>query len=145
MVAPPRPGDESFDLYCRERDAILGTLKRKARLLEEGINGIDGLSVDIPQGAMYAFVRLTLGVEKGGESRSREEQLEQLSKREFAYCLALLEQTGICVVPGTGFGQTPGTLHFRTTFLPPEEEMESLVKKLKEFHEQYMSVEQPVH
>ena len=29
------------------------------------------------------------------------------------YAFHLLEATGICVVPGSGFGQRPGTFHFR--------------------------------
>jgi alanine transaminase len=29
------------------------------------------------------------------------------------YAFQLLENTGICVVPGSGFGQFPGTYHFR--------------------------------
>lgn len=29
------------------------------------------------------------------------------------FCLCLLEETGICVVPGSGFGQQEGTYHFR--------------------------------
>lgn len=29
------------------------------------------------------------------------------------FCLKLLEETGICVVPGSGFGQREGTFHFR--------------------------------
>jgi alanine transaminase len=29
------------------------------------------------------------------------------------YAFHLLEATGICVVPGSGFGQIPGTFHFR--------------------------------
>jgi len=29
------------------------------------------------------------------------------------YSLHLLEETGICVVPGSGIGQIPGTYHFR--------------------------------
>ena len=37
--------------------------------------------------------------------------------------MALLEETGICCVPGSGFLQKPGTYHFRTTFLPPEEKL----------------------
>ena len=32
------------------------------------------------------------------------------------YCFDLLESTGICVVPGSGFGQKPGTFHFRYPF-----------------------------
>jgi aspartate/methionine/tyrosine aminotransferase len=53
--------------------------------------------------------------------------------------MALLEETGICVVPGSGFGQLTGTLHFRTTFLPPKNEIEDLVKKMKEFHRKYVA------
>jgi len=30
------------------------------------------------------------------------------------YCYQLLEETGICVVPGSGFGQKEGTYHFRS-------------------------------
>ena len=29
------------------------------------------------------------------------------------YCFQLLENTGMCVVPGSGFGQREGTYHFR--------------------------------
>ncbi|HXX64840.1 MAG TPA: aminotransferase class I/II-fold pyridoxal phosphate-dependent enzyme, partial [Bacteroidota bacterium] len=137
MVAPPVPGDQSYPLYEQERAAVLGDLKAKAEILGRGINSIRGMSVDIPRGAMYAFVRFELpGLEEksplaGGERRKLEEE------RDEEYCLALLEQTGICVVPGSGFGQIPGTMHFRTTFLPPRDEIEQLVTKLKEFHERY--------
>ena len=66
------------------------------------------------------------------------ERLLYEAERDSDYCLALLEETGICVVPGSGFGQQPGTFHFRTTFLPPKEEIEDLVVKLKAFHESYV-------
>ncbi len=29
------------------------------------------------------------------------------------YAFQLLESTGICIIPGSGFGQKPGTYHFR--------------------------------
>lgn len=32
------------------------------------------------------------------------------------YCMKLLEETGLCVVPGSGFGQKEGTYHFRYSF-----------------------------
>jgi aspartate/methionine/tyrosine aminotransferase len=53
---------------------------------------------------------------------------------DFEYCLALLEETGICVVDGTGFGQLPGTAHFRTTILPPLDEIETVVRRIADFH-----------
>jgi len=71
------------------------------------------------------------------------------------YALALLEQTGICVVcanslfyfgselmvsqvPGSGFGQVDGTWHFRTTFLPPEDQIEAVIARMRKFHEGFM-------
>lgn len=51
------------------------------------------------------------------------------------YCFRLLDATGICVVPGSGFGQKEGTLHFRTTFLAPGTEW---VGKITDFHRRFM-------
>jgi alanine transaminase len=68
---------------------------------------------------------------------SETERLAFEEERDTAYCMNLLETTGICVVPGSGFGQLPHTLHFRTTFLPVQEEIEVLVGQLKKFHESY--------
>jgi aspartate/methionine/tyrosine aminotransferase len=69
---------------------------------------------------------------------SAERRRDYEGERDSAYCLALLEETGICVVPGSGFGQEPGTLHFRTTFLPSQDEIESVIDRLKSFHERYV-------
>jgi aspartate/methionine/tyrosine aminotransferase len=70
---------------------------------------------------MYCFPNLTLP-----EGRSDAE-----------YCMSLLEETGICVVPGSGFGQLPGSFHFRTTILPPTHRMREVVEKLAAFHVAY--------
>jgi alanine transaminase len=138
MVAPPGPGDESFALYERERMGVLSELKLKAEILGKGINAIEGMSVDIPRGAMYAFVCFELPEREDPESMTPAQRAFHDEQRDTDYCLALLEETGICVVPGSGFGQIPGTLHFRTTFLPPRDEIEQLVEKLKKFHQRYV-------
>jgi aspartate/methionine/tyrosine aminotransferase len=140
MVAPPKPGDESYETYFSERDGVLNALKRKAEILGEGINKITGMTLDIPEGAMYGFVKFELPPNPGVDvsKMTAAERLEYEARRDSDYCLALLEKTGICVVPGSGFGQMPGTLHFRTTFLPPENEIRELVVSLKEFHESYV-------
>lgn len=57
---------------------------------------------------------------------------------DWLYCLELLESTGIVVVPGSGFGQADGTFHFRTTFLPPEQDIAGVVERLKVFHEAFL-------
>jgi aspartate/methionine/tyrosine aminotransferase len=121
MVHPPRPGDPSYDLYSREKTAILEEMKSRASLLVEGLNQIDGISCNTIAGAMYAFPRITLPAGKSDED----------------YCMALLEETGICVVPGSGFGQAEGTAHFRTTILPPTEKIRQVVEKLGVFHRAY--------
>lgn len=54
------------------------------------------------------------------------------------YCLQLLEETGILTVPGSGFGQKEGTFHLRTTILPPEEQMPTLVERFQSFHSKFM-------
>jgi aspartate/methionine/tyrosine aminotransferase len=138
MVTPPRQGDDSFPVYEREREAVLADLKTKAEILGKGINAIEGMSVDIPRGAMYAFVKFELPEKDDAESLTAEQRSAREEQRDAEYCLALLEETGICVVPGSGFGQLPGTLHFRTTFLPPRDEIEQLVVKLKTFHQRYV-------
>ncbi|HTX17966.1 MAG TPA: aminotransferase class I/II-fold pyridoxal phosphate-dependent enzyme [Bacteroidota bacterium] len=139
MVAPPRPGEESYGLYVSERQAVFDALKAKARLLGEGINKIEGMSVVEPEGAMYAFVKFDLPSDPNIDTEALSEEACRMyeARRDTEYCLALLEETGICVVPGSGFGQVAGTLHFRTTFLPPMDEIEELVRKLKLFHERY--------
>jgi len=140
MVAPPAAGDESYDLYVKERDGILSNLKEKAEILGKGLNEIEGMSCEIPQGAMYAFVKFELPHSKGIDigNLSEAERFVYDSKRDAEYCMSLLEETGICVVPGSGFGQLPKTMHFRTTFLPPKEDINTLVEKMKNFHLSYV-------
>jgi aspartate/methionine/tyrosine aminotransferase len=124
MVHSPKPGDPSYELYNREKTAILEEMKKRAVLLAEGLNKIEGISCNAIAGAMYAFPCITLPKGKSDED----------------YCMALLEETGICVVPGSGFGQAEGTAHFRTTILPPTEKIRQVVEKLSEFHEAYALV-----
>jgi len=140
MVAPPQPGEASHATYAAERDGVLAQLKAKAELLARGINAIEGMTLSMPQGAMYGFVRFELPPEADVDvaAMTPEERRDYEARRDSEYCLALLEETGICVVPGSGFGQRPGTFHFRTTFLPPMDQIEAMVAKLKTFHESYV-------
>ena len=52
---------------------------------------------------------------------------------------ALLETTGIVVVPGSGFRQKEDTWHFRTTFLPPESDMDDVIAQMATFHADFMA------
>lgn len=121
MVRPPKAGEPSFELYRQERDGILNEMKKRAVLLAEGLNKVPGVQCNVVAGAMYAFPRIEIP-----EGRTDAE-----------YSMALLEATGICVVPGTGFGQVPGTAHFRTTILPPTHKMQEVVDRFAAFHVSY--------
>lgn len=121
LVNPPLPGSLSYEIYHRERASILDGLKRKAKIMADGLNRIEGITCSQVAGAMYAFPQVVLP-----PGRTDEE-----------YCMALLEQTGICVVPGSGFGQRPGTAHFRTTILPPLEKIQDVVERFAEFHKAF--------
>ncbi|KAK6018445.1 hypothetical protein OSTOST_15971 [Ostertagia ostertagi] len=57
---------------------------------------------------------------------------------DFFYAMQLLDSTGVCIVPGSGFGQKKGTYHFRTTILPPTELMKEMVDRFKSFHTKFM-------
>ena len=54
------------------------------------------------------------------------------------YCMKMLDATGVVTVPGSGFGQVPGTHHFRTTFLPSEQDIETVITNITTFHNNLM-------
>ena len=82
---------------------------------------------------MYAFPRLHL------PPKALEAAKAAGKTPDTFYCLALLEETGIVTVPGSGFGQEEGTFHMRTTILPPEEKIAEFIAKFKNFHEKFMA------
>jgi len=131
MVDPPKEGEPSYKLYHEECSAIYSDLKRKSKIVVDALNDIEGMSCQVAEGAMYAFPKIDLGpgAIKAAEAAGQAPDL--------FYCLALLEETGICCVPGSGFAQVPGTYHFRTTFLPPADKLEDAMKRFKKFHEDF--------
>lgn len=131
MVNPPKKGDASYDQFSLEYSKIYSTLKHRATTLYKAFNSVEGVSCQPPQGAMYLFPQITLS-EKAVQA-AKEAGFDQPD--EF-YCMKMLEETGICVIPGSGFGQVEGTWHFRTTFLAPSEEYAVLWKA---FHQKFVS------
>lgn len=114
MVCPPSPEDESYVLFEAENQAIYDGLKERSEKLVAGLNEIDGIECVPAEGAMYAFPRVNVpekAIEKAKEMGTTPDNL---------YALSLLEETGICVVPASGFGQKKGRVGFRTTFLHPD-------------------------
>lgn len=135
MVKEPQQGEESYESYRGEWDAIFASLKKRAVQLEEQLNNIPGLKCNPVEGSMYGYANLTLpnsfvqSVEKDNAANNTK------FAPDFIWARELLEETGIVVVPGSGFGQKEGTWHFRTTILPPEAQMESMTKRMRDFQE----------
>lgn len=117
---------------------MLAELAAKAKLTEQVFNEAPGIRCNPVQGAMYSFPRVQLPpravqraqvrVETGGRgpagaggvwAPSPDRPVLRVRPQELGlapdmfFCMRLLEETGICVVPGSGFGQREGTYHFR--------------------------------
>ncbi|CAG98648.1 uncharacterized protein KLLA0_F19162g [Kluyveromyces lactis] len=132
MVSPPQPGDESYEQDQQEREDIHDALDERASKLFETFSRLEGIECRKPQGAMYLYPKLDLPYKVIQEAQHLEMEPDEF------YCKALLENTGICTVPGSGFGQVPGTYHLRTTFLPPGTEwVETWEKFHKAFFDKY--------
>jgi alanine transaminase len=132
MVNPPKPGQPSYDLYKQEHDGIFEGLRQRATALHKAFEQMEGVECAAPQGSMYLFPTINLP-SKAAEAA----EAEGRTPDEF-YCMELLKASGICVVPGSGFGQKEGSFHFRTTFLAPGTEwVGSIVNFHKDFMDKY--------
>jgi alanine-synthesizing transaminase len=113
-IAPCLQGDQSH------LDIALQKLTSRRNLTVEMMNSIPGISCVPPEGAFYAFPRLNKVA------------------NDAHFVAELLRETGVVVVPGNGFGEVPGTSHFRIVFLPPENILEKAYKAIREFHSKYL-------
>ena len=94
---------------------VVEKLKRRRDLTVSLLNSIPSIHCFPPQAAFYAFPRLDIA----------------RSDKEFV--ADLIRQTGVLVVPGTGFGMPPGSKYFRLVFLPPEETLGKALRLIGEF------------
>ncbi|XP_060134191.1 alanine aminotransferase 1 isoform X2 [Zootoca vivipara] len=131
VVNQPQPGDPSYQQFSQEKQAVLSSLAQKAQLTEETFNRAPGIRCNPVQGAMYAFPRIHLPPQAVQEAQALGQAPDMF------FCLKLLEETGICVVPGSGFGQKEGTFHFRMTILPPLEKLKIVLQKISQFHAKF--------
>ncbi|MBN2356929.1 aminotransferase class I/II-fold pyridoxal phosphate-dependent enzyme [candidate division KSB1 bacterium] len=124
MVTPPLPGSESYPLFFKEKTQILDDLYEKAEIIRAAFKQMDGMKCFGRIGALYLFPRL--------------EKLPA-GTDDFDYCMALLEETGLCTVNGSGFGQKKGTNHLRIAFLPPKEMLKEVLPQWIAFHNKYVN------
>lgn len=123
IVTPPEAGGAVHARFAAERDAILASLHDKATTIRRALDEMEGVTCAGHIGGMYLFPRLhTLPV----------------GTDDYAYCMALLEETGLVTVNGAGFGQRPGTHHLRIAFLPPRQMLDEVLPRWIAFHNRYV-------
>ena len=91
---------------------FLANVKRSRDAAVRCVEQIDEISMVTPTGSFYAFPRLHLDVDDN------------------EWVKGLIAETGVVVVPGGGFGQKPGTAHFRIVILPNETIIEEAFDKI---------------
>lgn len=91
-------------------------MKKRAGLVTQALRTMRNVTTNEVEGAMYAFPQVKFSpkaIEAAGKQAP-----------DLFYCLEVLKNTGIALVPGSGFRQRPGTHHFRiTTLILPEEKL----------------------
>lgn len=132
MVKPPKPGEASYESFIEQHDAILSSLGRRAKMITEGLNELVGCSCQPVVSSMYAFPRIVLPPGAVEEAKKQGRQPDEL------YAFSLLEATGLCVVPGSGFGQESGTFHIRITILPEEAQFKDILQKFATHHKSFI-------
>ncbi|MGB9702776.1 MAG: aminotransferase class I/II-fold pyridoxal phosphate-dependent enzyme [Candidatus Kapaibacteriota bacterium] len=97
---------------------VINRLERRRKITMELLATIDGINLVQPEGAFYAFPSIDV-------------------EDDSHFCSKLLQETGVVLVPGTGFGQKPGSHHFRIVILPPENVLEDAFKIIGDFYKDY--------
>ncbi|XP_068618611.1 alanine aminotransferase 1-like [Battus philenor] len=128
VVRPPAPGDESYERHVAERRHILRVMEERAAAAHRAFSDIPGYSCIPTDGPMFAYPRIEIP-----ESAQRAAREQGLLPDEL-YCLQLLEETGVCATPGSGFGQRAGTFHFRLTFPFAREPFDAALAAVRRFH-----------
>ena len=133
MINPPKPGDASYELFEKEKNGILDSLKIRAKKLSTALNKLDGVSCLSVDGALYTYFRLTM------PPKAIEAAKKMGKAADLMYCMDLLNEAGVVCVPGSGFGQEEGTYHVRSTILPPMNEIDQVVERMNNFHKKWMA------
>jgi alanine-synthesizing transaminase len=107
-----RPALQGPQDHIRE---FLQKLRSRRDLTMNFCNETPRLSCVRPCGAFYAFPRL------------------QIDGTDEEFVKALLLEKRVLVVHGSGFGQAPGTRHFRIVFLPDEAKLSRAYQSIADF------------
>ncbi|MFX1490980.1 MAG: aminotransferase class I/II-fold pyridoxal phosphate-dependent enzyme [Promethearchaeota archaeon] len=118
------PAQYAAATALRESDAylqdVLSRLRERRDLVWERLNEINGISAAKPEGAFYIFPSI---------------DLQKRWSTDEAFVMALLKETGVLVVHGSGFDPIYGAGHFRLVFLAPPTTLNSALSAIKQFVE----------
>ena len=109
-------GDRSHQVSFR------AALKERAAITTELLNAIPGIASVAPTAAFYAMPKVAL-------PKGRTDQ---------DYVLALLRETGVLCVHGSGFGMAPEDGYLRIVFLASPEELRTIYGLMADFTRAYL-------
>jgi aspartate/methionine/tyrosine aminotransferase len=112
-VRPALEGDKSF------LDQFLRDIRKRRDFVLEAVRGIEGLSCETPAAAFYAMIKAD----------------DPLKRDDERFVLDLLEETGVLVVHGSGFGSDPADGYFRLVYLADESVLKSVFNGIGGFLE----------
>jgi aspartate/methionine/tyrosine aminotransferase len=110
-VRPALEGDKSF-----LRDFVV-EIKKRRDFVVASVERIKGISCDVPAAAFYVMLKAD----------------DPLDRTDETFVLDLLEQTGVLVVPGSGFGADPHEGLFRLVYLADEDVLGAVFEKIEKF------------
>ena len=117
-VAAALTGDRSHQASFR------AALKARAALTTQALNAMPGVSCIAPVGAFYAMPRVVLPPGRTDED----------------YVLALLRETGVLCVHGSGFDLPPADGFFRIVFLASLEDLRDVYRLMADFTRKYLRI-----
>ncbi|MDF0600369.1 pyridoxal phosphate-dependent aminotransferase [Psychromarinibacter sp. C21-152] len=97
--------------------------QQRRDLVVAGLNACPGIDCPVPEGAFYVYPSIAgcLGKTSAGGATIDSDE---------AFCLALLEETGVAVVFGAAFGLSP---HFRVSYATSNTALEEACRRIRSF------------
>ncbi|KAM6990598.1 alanine aminotransferase 1 isoform 2-T2 [Tautogolabrus adspersus] len=132
MVNPPQPGDPSYPLYHMETEHIRKTLVHNVKRVSEVLNSLPGFCCQPVEGGAFAFPRLFL------PPKAIQKAKEMGMQPDTFYCVRLLEEAGVLILPGCEYGQKEDTHHIRFCIMSPQDILEEVLRRISCFHTQFM-------
>ncbi|XP_035208107.1 alanine aminotransferase 2-like isoform X3 [Stegodyphus dumicola] len=128
MIFPPEPHEPSYPGFIQECRDIMQSLYEKATIAINALNEIDGIQCNNYTGSTFVFPKIYIPEKAVIEAKAKGQTPDTF------YAMQLLEETGICSVPGALYGQIPGTYHLRLTILPEKEKIQKMAEMIRRFH-----------